>query len=143
MKIRQAVLLRFDSCEQGTFGALLLDDAFLCYVAELPWKNNQQSTSCIPAGTYLCSLVDSPKFGRVYQVQDVPDRTHILIHAGNYAGDKEADFKTDSYGCLLPGSSVGELNNQKAVTASRYTLKKLMDELNGEDFEIVIKDCYE
>ncbi|PHS20236.1 MAG: hypothetical protein COA86_02790 [Kangiella sp.] len=140
---RKAKLIRFDSSEQGTFSALLIESTFFCYFGELPWRNNLQSISCIPAGTYLCKLVESPKFGHVYQLQSVPDRTHILIHAGNYVGNKDKGYKTNSYGCLLPGSSVGELSNQQAVTASRYTLKKLMDELDGEDFELTIKDCYE
>jgi len=141
--IRKAQLLRFESSDQGTFSSLLLDGFHFCYFGELPWRNNRRSLSCIPAGTYRCSLIDSPRFGLVYEVKDVFGRTLILIHAGNYAGDKLLELKTDSEGCLLPGSSVGEMNGQQAVTASRYTLRRFMDELNGEDFMLTIKDCYE
>lgn len=137
------MLLRFVSSDQGTFSSLLLDAKHFCYFAELPWRENRQKLSCIPAGTYQCSLVDSPRFGRVYEIKSVPGRTHILIHAGNYAGDQKLGFKTDSLGCPLPGTAYGELGGQQAVTASRYSLKQLMDELAGEDFLLTIKDCYE
>lgn len=140
--LKKVKLVRFESSEQGTFGALLIGNTFFCYTGELPWHDNQRNTSCIPAGKYYCTLVDSPKFGKVYQVKDVPERSHILFHAGNFVGDRPK-YKSNSDGCILPGSSVGDIGSQKAVIASRYSLKRFMDHMSCEDFVLIIKDCYE
>lgn len=52
----------------------------------------------IPAGTYAVKLMaaaDNPRHGPSWEVQDVPERTDILFHAGNDADDSE--------GCILVG----------------------------------------
>lgn len=130
-------LIRYEFSDEGTFGVLVFGDK-ICHCIELPDRGNQQTVSCIPPGNYECQITQSPSFGRVYHVLDVPDRSHILFHAGNYAGDIEEDLKTDSYGCILPGLSRGVLSGQKVVLNSRRALKFFMRELKEENFELQI-----
>jgi len=141
--LRKAQLLRYESTQQGTFGALLVDGKFFCYVGELPWRDNTRNLSCIPAGTYRCELTESPRFGTVYEVKKVPGRNHILFHAGNFVGDRTAGLLAESDGCLLPGSAQGEMGSQQAVWNSRFTLQSFMEEMAGEPFDLTIKDSYE
>ena len=57
---------------------------------------------------------NSPKFGPCYKVQGVPRRSEILIHSGNYVGDRLLNYRTNSHGCILPASKLGFLGKQKA-----------------------------
>ena len=66
---------------------------FAC--VELPWLQNQPDISCIPTGTYEVIKHVSPKFGPCFWVQDVPNRSEILIHVANYTRQLR--------GCQAPG----------------------------------------
>lgn len=59
-------------------------------VLELPWRDNLTNVSCIPEGTYDCEKVVSPTHGLCILVKDVPSRSSILIHAGNFAASSES-----------------------------------------------------
>lgn len=137
--MRKIILIRMYTGNQGTLGYLLTNN-FSCKTIELPWRDNKQSLSCIPLGTYKCILVNSPKFKLVYNITDVSDRSHILFHAGNVAGDIKKKYKTNSWGCILLGKYIGCLNKQKAVLTSRVTLKKFMKILDNQPFELKIVD---
>jgi hypothetical protein len=54
------------------------------YTLELPYKDNERRVSCIPTGIYQIKKHLSPKFGLVFWIQDVPNRSEILIHPANY-----------------------------------------------------------
>lgn len=138
--IKQARIIRHPSTVQGTPGRLLLgDDEISCI--ELPWRDNQREVSCIPAGTYLCRPVVSIRFGQVFEVLDVPGRSAILIHAGNFGGDAELGWTTDLRGCIAPAMRIGRLVNlrgqqQLAGCESRSALRRLMDWADGSPFEL-------
>jgi hypothetical protein len=122
-----AFLTREPSTDQGTEGRLVIPDiGFTCFTLELPWRGNASRVSCIPRGPYTCVAVDSPRFGRVYHVQAVPGRTHILIHSGNLAGDVSLGFKSNVEGCILLGSRRGTIQGQCAVLVSRATVRRFM-----------------
>lgn len=93
----------------------------MCYLLELPWRDNKTSRSCIPPDVYDVKLRISPKYGPVFYVTDVEGRSWILTHAGNWAGDKEKGYKTHSEGCLLFGARRGVMGGQLAVFNSRST----------------------
>jgi len=102
---------------------------------ELPDMNNTRYISRIPAGTYKAIVHTSPRFGKTLWIQDVPNRSEILIHQGNY--------HTQIKGCILIGQNHIDINNDgfKDVTSSRKSMAKLMSELQGlESIEITIKD---
>lgn len=117
----------------GVFDAYNNGKNMVCYSLELPWKDNKRNISCIPKGTYKCTLYNSTKFGKVYKVLDVHGRTGILIHVGNY--------NSQIKGCILLGNDLKDINKdgQKDVINSRLTLSKFMLFMGGKDFTLIIK----
>lgn len=93
---------------------------FRCFTLELPSRDNMSNVSCIPAGTYDCEITESPSQGTCLAIKDVPNRTHVLIHAGNYTRDIR--------GCCLVGETISDIDNDGIpdVTNSRSTLAALM-----------------
>lgn len=112
--IRRATLVRGPSSAVGTFGRLSFGE-HLVHSVELPWRNNLTGKSCIPPGVYRCEQVNSPRFGRVYEVRSVPGRSNILIHAANFGGNTEMGHDSDLLGCIAPALSVGALQNRRGV----------------------------
>lgn len=139
--MQELLLIRSPSTDQGTFGAFFCNGVQLCRSIELPWRDNMSNMSCIPTGEYVCSVVRSPRFGRVYHVQNVPNRSHVLIHSGNYAGNTELGYRTHSHGCILPGRHSGKLGSQRAVLSSRFALSSLMESMGYEKIKLIIKEA--
>jgi len=103
------------------------------YTLELPDKGNQQNVSRIPQGIYQCKKRWSWKHKKHIQILDVPNRTWILIHTGN--------FYTDIRGCILIGDKLSDINNDgyQDVLNSKNTLKKILN-LLPDRFELEIID---
>ena len=138
-----ATLTRAESTDQGTFGVLRFGGQTVRTV-ELPWRDNARQRSCIPVGSYRCSIVQSPRFGRVYGVQNVPGRTHVLIHSANFGGDVNLGWTTQLHGCIAPCQRVGMMRNnagkmQMAGLVSRPALNSFMAWANGQPFTLEIK----
>jgi hypothetical protein len=127
----------------GTFGTLSIPGTnFSCCTGELPWRGNAANTSSIPAGTYRVTWGPSAAFGECYHLEGVPGRSHILIHAGNYCGDREAGWMSDVKGCIILGRKVGFFGSpQKMVNGSRATLRDFVEEMGKAPFELTIEDC--
>jgi hypothetical protein len=141
--VKIVTLQRPASTDQGTFGVMSFGKN-LIYTTELPWRDNRPQRSCIPAGIYHCNLVRSPRFGRVYGVQDVPGRSNVLIHSANLAGDIEKGYTTQLQGCIAPAMRLGALRNnvgrmQSAGLVSRPALAMLMEWADGEPFTLEIQ----
>ena len=130
-------LIRTITSAQGTMGFLTNGD-FNCKTLELPWRYNKQNISCIPAGEYICRIRKSPRFGITYHVKNVPNRGYILIHSGNFAGDKEKGFKSHVAGCILLGKRHGFLYDQRAVLSSRITVNKFLRYMKYDEFKLHI-----
>jgi len=107
---------------------------------ELPWLDNEREISCIPAGTYKCERLNHPRFGHCWWVKDVPGRSEILFHSGNYASERAIKMislssflhfikrlfnyhwngipmeplsnprKVDTEGCIMPGLQFVDIN---------------------------------
>jgi len=115
-----------------TIGRLALSgSAFQCFTLELPWRENERGISCIPKGAYKAFKRQSPKNGNVFELRNVPQRTNIQCHSGNYTRQIE--------GCILVGASVTFLDADTIpdVTNSKQTLDGLLALLPNE-FEVVI-----
>ena len=84
------------------------------YTIERPWLGNTVRISCIPEGVYNMGWRESPKFGETWQVQDVQNRTYILIHTANYAKEVQ--------GCI--GLGMGLMGDRVAVSNSRKAVAK-------------------
>lgn len=133
-------LARLRSDDQGTSGLLFANGKVL-HSLELPDRHNQTFISCIPPGTYKCKLYKSQKFGQVYALEGVAGRSGILIHAGNWAGDRDQGYKCNSYGCILLGKRRGrDSSGQKAVWQSKAALRDLLKITKGMPFELVISE---
>ncbi|MCP3923012.1 MAG: hypothetical protein GY714_10540 [Desulfobacterales bacterium] len=132
-------LIRFKTSDQGTFGKMYIPKVgFECFTAELPFRDNKKCFSCIPEGNYKVVYYESKRRGPCYQVTKVPNRTSILFHSGNFAGDVDKNFLTHSKGCVLPGKYMGSLSKQSAVLCSRYTMSDLVKALNKRSFKLKI-----
>lgn len=138
---RAVTLARLARSDQGTEGILLAGD-FNCKTLELPWRDNTRRISCIPPGEYDVDIRNSNKYGRVYWVRKVPDRTYILIHSGNYAGDKSKGFKSHVMGCILLGHKMGFLGGQRAVLNSRISVRRFLDEMNYRPFKLNVLGAF-
>ena len=136
---------RFATGDEGTQGKAALDDVGSWCVLELPWRDNHAKLSCIPARTYKAKLQLSKHFHRqLYLLLDVPDRTEIEMHPGNWAGDEVKGFKTDVEGCIMLGHSFGHLGTghgipgQLALIASREAISEFMAMTKGQEIDVVI-----
>jgi hypothetical protein len=132
------ILKRIAMSDHGTFGVLIDDHAPLALTLERPWLRNGKNVSCIPEGNYICKRILSPKFGDTFEIKDVPERTHILFHAGNTMDHTK--------GCVLVGQRFGSLGEKTAVLLSRDGFGELMQRLKGTD-EFLLKvesfiDCH-
>jgi len=128
--MKELRLQRHSSRWDGVIGSLI-GDGFRCETLEQKWRENKTNISCIPEGEYICEMTDSPRFGRVYQVKNVKDRTHVLIHAGNRVRDTQ--------GCILVGNRVTVVDGDTFINASRVTLSSLHDWAGGNPFKLKIE----
>lgn len=126
-------LQRFAShTTQGTFGSLTWNNQSL-FTVEQPWRDNQVKVSCIPAGTYTCNWVVSPKFGLTLMVMDVPGRSHILFHVANKASELQ--------GCVGLGLQLGAIGNEWAVLNSRVAVSRFLLAIeNKHDIQLEVVD---
>jgi hypothetical protein len=83
----------------GCNGDIYCGDVFICHTIELPWKENERRTSCIPEGRYELKKRYSPKFKWHLLVKDVPGRSVILMHPAN-------DAMKELKGCIAPVSTL-------------------------------------
>ena len=99
---------------------------FKCFTLELPWDDNQTDISCIPEGEYSYFIRNSNRNGTVLELRDVPDRTHIQVHSGNYTSQIR--------GCILVGDGIKYLNNDNIpdITNSKNTLYNLISLAGSE-----------
>ena len=85
--------------KEGTNGALFNNDRFVGFTIELPWKENKKQVSCIPEGIYELRPRYSEKFKHHLVLENVPNRSLILIHPAN-------DANKELQGCIAPVSSL-------------------------------------
>lgn len=138
--INTIVLQRQTSSSHGTEGILRIAHLGVeFFTLELPWRDNTPSLSCIPHGTYTVSIRKSPRYGIIYHVQNVANRSWILIHWGNLAGDSTQGLKTNVEGCILLGKKRGILSGQRAVLVSRPAVREFMQYMNNENFLLEVQ----
>ena len=120
----RAILVRLEEGNNQTLGELNvysgIERLFSCKTLELPYVMNLTGISCIPKGNYTVVPRYSEKYKNHYHVLDVHNRTHILIHVGNY--------KTQTEGCILIGKTFAYINDDELldISSSRKTLKELI-----------------
>jgi hypothetical protein len=142
--MKEAVLVRESSTDQGTYGVLSCAGVTF-HTLELPWRDNKRQRSCIPVGEYVCQRVNSPRFGRVFHVNNVPGRSAILIHSGNFAGDVDMGYASHVQGCILLGMARGKMRDlsgspQRAVLLSKPAVRKFMELVGEGPFLLQVKE---
>ena len=118
----------------GTNGALLLNGDRVCSTIELPWKENAPRISCIPEGIYELKKRYSQRFGKHFQLLNVPGRSYILIHPAN-------DALKELRGCIAPVSfltGAGKGNHSRRAFTSLKTILYPVFE-KGEPIFLLIK----
>ena len=128
--MKTIVLERFCYHPEGTLGVIRLDGD-LFYSIEKPWLDNAKSVSCIPIGTYQTGWRKSPKFGQTWQIEDVTDRTYILIHVANYP--------SDVHGCIGLGTYL--MGDRIAVSQSRKAVRRFEKLTKGLEWQLEIKNA--
>ena len=104
------------SSESCTMGYLVASGEVLCYTLELPWADNQNNISCIPAGTYAGILRYDKTDGWRIQLENVPGRMGVQIHVGNYTSQIQ--------GCVLVGSDASVDNCSVSGSSAAYSKLK-------------------
>lgn len=143
--MKTAILIREKKTDEGTFGYFTLD-GFFWHSLELPDRNNQPNISCIPSGEYICKIRYSPSFKKeLYCLQNVKNRSYILIHGANFAGDTSKGYQSHLNGCIALGKSKGVANNkygkkQSCIFSSQQAIKEFMQITNKEDFKLTIEE---
>lgn len=139
-----ATLTRIPQATQ-TLGKLIVREnnavIFDCDTIELPWLDNKPQISCIPKGVYNVVYRESAKYPRHYHIQNVPNRSFILIHQANYVGSKNpATRKPDLLGCIGVGRGYADLNGDGIVelTRSNPTLKQMLAAIGTKSFTLTI-----
>jgi hypothetical protein len=141
--MKEVTLKRFSDDTKQTLGVLsfVKDDGqlFVCKTLELPWKNNQNSVSCIPVGGYVCKYTRSNRMSAqkghdvfTYEVLNVPNRAGIRIHSAN--------FFSQLLGCVALGDAHKDINNDKEpdVIHSGATIANFENQLGKQDFKLIV-----
>lgn len=128
------LLIRDIATPSSISGQLFLNGDFMGYTLERPWKNNQRKISCIPSAKYKVTKRGEGESHRFFyphlQVMDVPKRSFILFHRGNYP----EDFK----GCI----GVGRTRSIDFIGNSRAAFNELMKSLEAfDEIELTIKQA--
>lgn len=135
--MKKAVIIRLNADDRQTLGRLYLfdglDNVFNCTTLELPFKANLRNISCVPPGQYEVKPRNSKKYGDHYIIENVHERSYILLHVANYY--------TDLRGCIGVGKTFANINEDyyKDITNSRHTLKALLNHA-PEGFSLTIVD---
>lgn len=124
---------------ETTVGKLTIDgESKTWFVLEPggPDSKIEGSDKRISVGTYPLLPYSSAKYKNVYELQNVPGRTKILIHAGNYHDNTE--------GCIMPGLLWGTLNNkQHYVANSRSALNEIFAKIKGsKSIKVIITNNF-
>lgn len=90
----------------------------LCNVLELPYRNNINEISAIPAGQYEGFIRTDGSRGWRIELKGTGSREHIQLHVGNRP--------KDTIGCLLPGT--GDASDASCTIAgSKAAIQTIRD----------------
>ena len=124
-----------ENFEFGTFGVMKINKEVFCVTLEPPDIENKKNVSSIPAQQYICKRIVSPKYGDCFEVTNVPDRDHILMHSGNVVEHTK--------GCVILAQHWGKLKGNRAVLNSGKTFKAFMKTTGTDDeFHLTISEHY-
>lgn len=119
------IIYRFEKTDKGTVSVNLVntgDESFnqFGYNIELPFLDNRRNISCVIGGIYNFQQIVRPDGSMAIEILNVPNRTHVLAHSGN--------FMKDTNGCILPNISYSYTRDTKTPygITSRPQVKQLL-----------------
>lgn len=125
------ILKRFLQTDNFTAGTIEFNGE-IYYTLERPWLKNASNVSCVPHGLYEVVPYSSAKYPDAYHIKNVLDRTHILIHSGN--------FVRHTQGCVLIGKGFNIDKGEAMVTSSRDAMDELREYIGENAFKLEIRD---
>lgn len=109
--------------DEGCFGILKNGSNALCLTLERTFDDVRP---IIPAGTFNCVKTVFVRGGYgTFEITGVEGHTRLLFHRGN--------VETDSLGCILLGTTRGELNGEEAILGSAAAFAKFWNLVQNED----------
>jgi hypothetical protein len=120
-------IIRYNHHSAATVGDIIFPCGTVLKSLELPWLDNARGQSCVPVGLYEVKLRQSPvvertskgKYKEGYEICNVPNRTFIMFHIGNYPRNSD--------GCVLTGMKEGTHEGVPAVWSSAAAFDIFMD----------------
>lgn len=146
--MQNVTLTRHSTGLTGTHGLAVIDATPHSFDSlELQDLDNAPDISCIPDGVYTCSIRNSPHLSPMfgydpYEVLNVPGRSSIFIHPGNWAGSVAAGMKCSFEGCIGLGTVAEDVEGQDGIGNSKYAVAQFMSLLGNEDFTLTIVTNY-
>ena len=134
--MKKIIVKRFLSTDVETIGKMVLinNNAIigeLCTL-ELPWKDNKKKESCIPEGKYFATQYIRPSKEWSLWLQDVPNRTAILVHSANYTSQIQ--------GCIAVGTEHTDINKDGIVDVKDSKVAMgLLKDFVGDQLSITIE----
>ncbi len=130
-------LVRYKSTQKLMLGTFYMGQEVLRSL-EPPWRNNKKNLSCIPEGLYKCKrAIHYNRNGSTYpawEITEVPERTNVHIHKGNYPGD--------TTGCVLLGTEVAK--NEESIKNSTEAFTRFMEYTQSiDEFDLLITSIYD
>lgn len=131
--MKELKLKRIQHLDNATIGTLTISDTITdpIYTLENPLRETDKDNR-IPAGTYICKPYSGTKYQDVYIVENVPNRSAILIHWGN--------TEKDTLGCILIGNKIGKIGIEPAILQSKKCFERFRSLIGKEDFTLTIED---
>ena len=132
------LLIRDTFTDKSVIGKLYCNAEFIAHTLELTWRDNEKRVSCIPEGEYACRVRLARESGsRDYVhllVQDVPSRSYILFHRGNYP--------SDSRGCILTGTHRAQSSDKilQSKVAHAYLMDYILGNQLSKEINLIIKN---
>ena len=132
------LIIRDTFTDKSVMGKLYCNADFIAHTLELPWKDNEKSVSCIPNGEYKCRVrLARESATRDYVhllVEDVPNRSYILFHRGNYP--------SDSRGCILTGTHRAQTPDKvlESKIAHTYLMNYILGNELSKEINLIIKN---
>lgn len=126
-------LIRLEEAETGTLGILKIQKKVALFTLEPPDLLNLRGFSSIPAQQYTCKRYRSRSFGETFLITEVPDRSKVLFHWGNWRSNTE--------GCILLGTGI--MWEKRGITNSKRAFEKFMVIMRQYDtIHLTIKEVY-
>lgn len=116
---------------EGTNGKLYHEEQLVCHTIELPWLQNRRNVSCIPEGSYSLSKRNTKTRGDHLIVNDVPDRSGILLHPAN-------DALKELKGCIAPVTSLTGPGLGSSSRKANEKLQNLLFEALDQHEEVIL-----